>query len=170
MAMILELLGSAGFGTLLGGVFAYLGKREERAAMQMKFDHEKGMIEAQTNASIQMAKMSIEEAEVLGKLTVEKEESKAFSVSQKSSGIGESVKAFIRPVILFILMYQTYLIFKSLKELTGGLVSLPEADIVGLYKIVILMITGLTATAVSWYFAQRSSKQFDKLVEQMGIK
>ena len=35
---ILSILGSAGFGSVVGGVFGWLGKREERANMKMKYD------------------------------------------------------------------------------------------------------------------------------------
>jgi hypothetical protein len=166
MSLILELLGSAGFGSLLGGVFGWLNKKEERAVMQMKLNHEKSMIEAKTASQIQLGKLSIEEAEVVGRLAVEKADALTFKSSQKTGEVGEAVKAFIRPMILLILMYQTYLILDALEKLTGGLTSLSEADILALYKIVILMITGLTSMAVSWYFAQRSSKQFDKLVDK----
>lgn len=164
--MILELLGSAGFGSLLGALFGWLNKKEESQTLKMKLDHERAMIEANTKSQIELSKMSIEEAKVVGQLAVDKTEAQAFSTSQKSSGIGEAIKAFIRPAILAVLMYQTYLILDALETLTGGLSSLPVSDIMALYKIVILMVTGLTATAVSWYFAQRSSKQFDKLVDK----
>lgn len=42
---------------------------------------------------------------------------------------------------------------------------MPVADVVDLYRIMILSITGLTSVAVGWYFAQRTSKQFDKLLD-----
>jgi hypothetical protein len=169
--MILELLGSAGFGSLLGGLFNYLNKKEERATLQMNLSHEKNMVEAKTNASIKLAEMNIEQAKVTGDLAVEKTEVLGFRESLKTkSTVSEIIKSFIRPAILAVLMYQTYLIFSSLETLTGGLETLPESDVIGLYKIVILMITGVTSMAVTWYFGQRSSKQFDKLVDQMGIK
>ena len=165
--MILELLGSAGFGSLLGAIFGFLNKREERATLQMKLDHEKNMVEANTNASIKLSQLSIDEAKVSGQLAVEKSETLAFRDSQKSkSSIAGTLKSIIRPAILAVLMYQTYLILESLEKLTGGLASLPQSEIIALYKIVILMVTGLTATAVSWYFAARSSKQFDKLLDK----
>lgn len=163
--MILEVLGSSAIGSLLGGVFGWLSKREERASMALKMEHDLSMIQAKTTANIQIAKMGIEEAKVAGTLMVDKLEATAFVESQKStSKVADIIKSVIRPIILGLLMYQSYLIINSLESITSGLTSLPEQDIIDLYKIVILSVTGLTATAVGWYFAARSSKQFDKLL------
>jgi hypothetical protein len=169
MDWVLNILGSAGFGSALGGIFGFLAKREERANLQMKLDHDINLIKAKTEASITIAKMGVETAKVSGQLLVDKVEAKAFEVSQKSSGVlADNLKAFIRPIILGILMYQTYMILKSLEELTGGLASFSPDEVLGLYRIVMLSVTGLTATAVGWYFASRSSKQFDKLLEKFN--
>lgn len=164
---VLDVLGSAGLGTIVGGLFGWLGKREERANMKMKFDHDVNMLNAKTDAAIEMAKMGIEEAKNAGLLLVEKIEAKAFEASQKSTGkFSDTVKSMIRPIILGLLMYQTYMIIQSLEALTGGLSGFKPEEILGLYRIVVLSVTGLTATAVGWYFAARSSKQFDKLLEK----
>ena len=164
--MILEVLGSAGFGSIIGGVFGWLNKREERANMEMKFNHDLKMLEAKTNAQVEIAKMGIQEAKAAGELAVEKEEVKAFTASQVTSGIGSTIKAIVRPVIVGLLMWQTYKVNDALQTLTGGLSSLNPDEVMDLYKVVVLMITGLTCTSVSWYFAARSSKQFDKLVDK----
>lgn len=167
--MILELLGSTAFGSVIGAVSGYLTKKEERASLDMRFKHEVAMVNANTQASIEISKMSVAEAKVAGKLSVQKVEATAFKESQKSISVfADSVKAAIRPIILGVLLYQTWLILSSLKELTSGLESIPEADLIGLYKIVILMITGLTATAVSWYFSARPSKSFDTMIKKWG--
>lgn len=167
MSWLFDVFGSAGFGTLLGGVFGWLGKREERENMKMKFEHDVAMIQARTNASIEVAKMSVEEAKAAGSLLVDKIEAKAFEVSQKpTSKFSDIVKSMIRPVILSLLMYQTYMIIQSLETLTGGLEAFEADEVLGLYRIVVLSVTGLTATAVGWYFAARSSKQFDKLLDR----
>ena len=164
--MLLDILGSAGFGSIVGGIFGWLSKREERANMQMKFDYEINMVKAKTQAAIETAKLTIKQAETAGKLAVEKVEAQAFASSQKTNSFGEAVKSLIRPVILGLLMWQTYKILSALESLTGGLESMPEDEILALYRIVILSITGLTSTAVGWYFAQRTSKQFDRLIDK----
>ena len=164
---VLDVLSSAGFGTLLGGVFGYLGKREERENMQMKFNHEVSMVKAKTDASIEIAKMGIETAKTAGLLAVEKVEASAFVASQKTvSKISDVIKSMIRPVILGLLMYQTYLIINALEAIMDGLSGFTSTEILALYKIIILSVVGLTSTAVGWYFAARSSKQFDKLLDK----
>ncbi|MBL4699788.1 MAG: hypothetical protein JKX85_00885 [Phycisphaeraceae bacterium] len=164
---LLDVLGSAGFGAVTGGLFGWLGKREERENMKMKFGHDLAMLNAKTDATIEIAKMGIEEAKNAGALLVEKIEAAAFEVSQKStSKFSDTVKSMIRPVILGVLMYQTYSILGALEQLTGGLSAFKPEEVLGLYRIVVLSVTGLTATAVGWYFAARSSKQFDKLLEK----
>lgn len=167
MTWFLDILGSAGFGSVVGGIFGYLSKREERENMKMKLDHELNMIQARTDATIEVARMGIEEAKVAGSLLVEKIEAKAFEASQKSTNkFSDGLKSLIRPIILGILMYQTYMILDSLETLTGGLTAFKPEEVLGLYRIVVLSVTGLTATAVGWYFAARSSKQFDKLLDK----
>lgn len=168
---ILSILGSAGFGSVVGGIFGWLGKREERASMQMKYDHDVSMLKAQTEATVEAAKLGIETAKVAGSLAVEKIEASAFRDSQVTkSSWAEGIKSLIRPAILGMLLWQTYGILVSLEEITGGLVNMPQEDVLGLYRIVVLSVTGLTATAVGWYFAARSSKQFDKLLDRWHPK
>lgn len=167
MSWLFDALGSAGFGSVVGGIFGYLTKREERQNMKMKMEHDVSMLVARTDATIEVAKMGIEEAKSAGSLLVDKIEAKAFNTSQRTtSPISDILKSFVRPVILGFLMYQTYMITIALEDLTGGLTAFEPEEVLGLYRIVVLSITGLTATAVGWYFAARSSKQFDKLLEK----
>lgn len=166
MDFLIDIFSSAGFGSILGVIGGFFQKREERKLVEIKNKHQLAMLKAKTDATVEVAKMGIEEAKVAGSLLVDKIEAKAFEASQKTtSKIAEIMKAFIRPIILSVLMYQTYLILISLEELTGGLSGLESSEVIGLYKIVVLSITALTSTAVAWYFASRSSKQFDKMLE-----
>ncbi len=167
MNILLDILGSAGFGSILGGVFGWLTKKEERANLKAQLDHELAMLKARTDATLAIAQASVEEAKIAGQLVVEKLEAQAFVASQKTGGkLAEALKAIVRPIILGLLMYQTYLILQALEELTGGLTNMNSSEAMDLYRIVILSITSLTSTAVGWYFAARTSKQFDKLLER----
>lgn len=166
MEFLLTLLGSSGFGAITGGFFGWLSKREERENMKIRFEHQVALIKAKSDAAVIVAGIEKEKAVAIGAIEVEKQETLAFTESQKTiSSFSEIIKSLIRPAILGVLMYQTYLILVTLENLTGGLAGLPPAEIASLYKIVILSITGLTSVAVGWYFAQRTSKQFDKLLE-----
>jgi len=167
---ILDVLGSAGFGAITGGIFGFLTKKEERKNIQMKLDHKLNMVKAKTAQTIEIAKMGIEEAKNAGMLAVEKVEAGAFKDSQVSTHKwADLIKSMIRPVILGLLMYQTYMIIQSLEAITGGLETFKPEEVLGLYRIIVLSVTGLTATAVGWYFAARSSKQFDKLLDKWEI-
>jgi hypothetical protein len=160
--MILEILGSAGFGSLLGGVFGYLGKREERHNLEMRFKHEETMVAVKTDSAIKLA-------DTQGKWEVEKTDASAFQEGQKTkSSAGDFLKAIVRPLILACLMWQSYLIYMSLEKMTGGLGSLPPEAVLDLYRLLVLSVIGLTGTAIGWYFSVRTSKQFDKLLDKWG--
>ncbi len=167
MNFLLEVFGSAGFGSIIGGVFGWMGKREERKLLSEKNHHALSMLQAKTEATLQVAQMGIDQAKVAGELLVEKIDAEAFNTSQKAtSKFADTIKSLVRPVILGLLMFQTYQILTALETLTGGLEAIPASDLIALYKIVVLSVTGLTATAVGWYFATRSSKQFDRLLDR----
>lgn len=149
---------------MTGGFFT---KWMEQKAIQSKQDHEINMLSARKDLMIETAKIGMETAEVVGKLAIEQIEAKAFEVSQKTSELGATVKAFMRPLILGALGYLTYDIYDDVNLMVGGIESLPEADMIALYKIIILSVLSLFTMGVSWYFAQRSSKQFDRLTSRM---
>jgi len=166
MEFLLTLLGSSGFGAITGGIFGWLGKKEERENMRIRYEHQIELIKARTASNVEVAKLQAQGRQMQAQSLVEAEEAKAFTVSQNtSSGFAEILKSLIRPAILGVLFYQSYIIFQSLEKISGGLSRLPVADVVDLYRIMILSITGLTSVAVGWYFAQRTSKQFDKLLD-----
>jgi hypothetical protein len=123
------------------------------------------MLQAKSDAATKVAQLTMDQAKIAGTLAVERVEAEAFQESQKaSSPISEVIKSMVRPIVLGLLMYQTYLIIQTLETLTGGLQGLESSEVLSLYRIIVLSVTGLTATAVGWYFAQRTSKQFDKLL------
>jgi hypothetical protein len=162
MEFLLTLLSSSGFGAITGGVFGWLSKREERENMKIRYQHQVELIKAKSEAAVQTAEIN-HKTQII---EVEKEETRAFGESQATtSSVAEVLKSIIRPAILAALMYQSYIIFQSLEKISGGVETLPAADVLGLYKIMVLSITGLTSVAVGWYFAQRTSKQFDKLLD-----
>ena len=164
--MLLELLGSSGFGALTGGLFGWLGKKEERKNLEMQLKHEIELMQTKTDSQIKLTQANINLTKAEAQSEVEKSEARAFEESQKViSGFAENLKSVIRPAILGVLMYQTWILMTSLETLTGGLESLPAAEVLALYKVVVLSITGLTSVGVGWYFSQRTSKQFDRLLD-----
>ncbi len=166
---LMELFGSTVFGGLLGGVFGLLTKWQENKTLELKQNHEVTMIKAQTDAQIQLADKRIEGAQVEGELKVEAIEAEAFKESQtdtkgKWGWIGATAKGIMRPLITACMVYMTYQIVEDLDTLVNGLDSIPEPELIGLYKIVLLQILGLTGVCVGWWFSARPSKQFEKLL------
>lgn len=165
MEFLFDIFSSAGFGTLLGGIFGYFQKREERKNLELKYDHEVNMIQAQTNASVALAKVQMSKAQLEGELAVEKKEAQAFVNSQITNNkFSEILKDLIRPAILGVLMYMSYNILVALEQLTGGVSGLPQEEVMALYKMVVLSVLALTGTATGWYFSARTSKQFDRML------
>lgn len=166
--MILDILGSAGFGTAIGALFGWLNKREERENMKLQYDHQVNLIKANTDAAVSLAAIKIDEIKAQTTKLMEEWDARAFERSQQSSGaFSEAMKAIVRPAILALLMYQTYLILSSLDAMVGGIAGLPAEDVVSLFRTAVLSILSLTSTAVGWYYGTRTSKQFDKMMNEM---
>lgn len=166
MEFLFDIFSSAGFGSIIGLVGGAFSKWMEHKAITARNQHELDMMNARTDLMIKTAKVEQETANVVGKLAVDKIEAKAFEHSQKSSEIGNTVKAFVRPIILAVLAYFTYDIYTQVDSMVDGLNSLPEKSIVNLYKMIVLSIIALFSLGTSWYFAQRNSKQFDVMMSK----
>lgn len=166
--MILDILGSAGFGTAIGALFGWLNKREERENMRLQYDHQVNLIKANTDAAVSLAAIKIDEIKAQTTKLMEEWDARAFERSQQSSGkFAEGMKAVVRPAILGLLMWQTYLVMSALDGMVGGVAGLPAEDVISLYRTAVLSILSLTSTAVGWYYGSRTSKQFDKMMTEM---
>lgn len=135
---LMTIMSSSGVGAIVGGVFGWLNRREDRKARQADQEHEIRRIGVQSNAK------------VVGL------EAQAFTESQKTiSRIADAVKSIVRPVITGALLYMVWGILQELERLTGGITNLPATEAAALYRDITLNIISLTATAVSWWFASR---------------
>ena len=134
------IIASSGFGSVVGGVFGWLNRKEDRKDRQDERNHERAMVGLQSDADVQTAN------------------SRAFEESQKTkSAFGDAIKSAVRPLITAALLYQSYIILVSLEALTGGLRSLSPDLTLALYRDIVLNVISLTATCVSWWFASRPS-------------
>ena len=165
MNFLLDIFSSAGFGSIIGLAGGAFTKWMEHKSIQTGNAHELNMMNARRDLMIETAKVEQETAKVVGELAIEKLEAKAFETSQKTSELGATTKAFVRPALLFLLMYFTWDIYTQVEDMVGGLDSLPENDLIEIFRIIVLSVISLFTMGVSWYFAQRSSKQFDKLLK-----
>lgn len=135
-------LASSGAGSIIGGVFGLLGRKEERKAKEV--DH----------------KFKLESMRLGGNLAIEATDSQAFLESQKTlSRFGDAIKSAVRPLITGVLLWQVYIILTSLDAITGGLEALPADLAIDLYRDIVLNIISLTACAVNWWFAARGTSK-----------
>lgn len=140
MEALLQIIASSGFGSIVGGLFGWLNRKEDAKMEIQRLSNQRSMVSLQSKA---------ESA---------KYDSMAFMESQKTlSKFGDAVKSFVRPLITGVLLYMCYRIFISLESLTGGLEALETAELYQLYRDIVLNIISLTATSVSWWFAARPS-------------
>lgn len=140
--MILEslmtIMSSSGVGAITGGFFGWLNRREDRKTREK-------------DQAFELSRMDKQAA-----IEVQSLEAEAFTESQKTlSKFADAVKSLVRPVITGFLLWMVYGIFIQLETLTGGLGTLPADEIASLYRVIVLNIISLTATAVSWWFASR---------------
>lgn len=137
---LMTIMSSSGVGAITGGLFGWLGRREDRKTRQADQEFELKRISAQSNADTQTS------------------EARAFEESQKTlSIVGAAIKSAVRPIITGALLYMTYGILVELEALTGGLDTFPPEQAAQMYRDIVLNIISLTATAVSWWFASRPS-------------
>ena len=159
---VIELLASGGLSAIVGGVFGFLNRKEDRRQLAQQQEHERHMAEFELNREVTLADKGIERAIADKDVFVESEEAKGFAESLKSKfRFSEIIKSCIRPLILFAYTYQTYLIWLTLSALTGGIAALDPLYLQGLFEIVVLSILHMAIMAASWYFAQRPSKHFN---------
>ncbi len=150
-SLLSDFLSSAGFGAIAGGFFGWLSRKEEREKTKIQNKHEIDMLEHTTQRDLLLAEKAIERKEV-----------DAFVESQKATGgFSDVIKGMVRPLITAVLLFITYDIYQALDKLTGGVAALPADQQYLLYKMLIQNIITLTATAVSWWFASRSSSHLE---------
>lgn len=165
---ILGLASSSGLGAIVGSVFSWLGKKEARAEKAMELEYElKNRLQdleelklSQTH-EVDMADKQMQIAETEGQIATDLKETDGWIESIKSgmkaTGIAwvDAVRALMRPVItVYLLGISTYVAI-SISVLVGGIGSLPEDELLEMYRQVIMSLIMLTTTAVTWWFGSR---------------
>ena len=142
IAELSSILASSAAGSLIGGVFSWLNRKEEAKERASEREFKIAMVGANANAA-EMAS-----------------EARAFEESQKTIGsVGSAIKSAVRPVITAVLLYQTYMILTGLETIVGGIEALGDGEALQLYRDIVLNIISLTATSVSWWFGARPSNR-----------
>lgn len=135
-------LASSGAGSIIGGIFGLLGRKEERKAKEADY------------------KFRLESMRLGGDIAIETADAEAFKESQiTKSKFGDAIKSAVRPIITGVLLWQVFIVLTSLEAITGGLEALPVDLSIQLYRDIVLNIISLTATAVNWWFAARGTSK-----------
>jgi hypothetical protein len=137
---LLAIITSSSAGAIIGGVFGWLNRREDRIVNSQNQAHELSMVQANANAGQQTS------------------EARAFEESQKTkSSFGDAVKSAVRPVITGVLYWYVWQFIVILQDVTGGMSTLQPAVAFALYETIMLSIINLASLATSWWFASRPS-------------
>lgn len=168
LEMIIAAISSSGFGAILGAINGFIQRLEERKNLSLRFEHEQAMAKIDAERAKAEHAMGIEAAQINNQLGIEllnaESEAAAFELSQADSKFSAIVKACVRPVVLLYLLTLTTIVGVGLYQLVDGLETLGDGVIEDLFKSCVYMVLSLTSMAVSWYFAQRPSKHFDKML------
>lgn len=168
-----SLLSSSGMGAVVGMIGSYMTKKEERATLKLKLDHEYNMAEiraqeaeAEFKHEIALADKAVERAKVEGAIQKDIGELTAFTESLKEqtmqygSGFADKLRAAMRPLITTYLLVLSTVLAINIFTLVGGLENGFSADeLLALYKDVIAQLLFLTTTSVTWWFGSRPSSQ-----------
>jgi hypothetical protein len=140
IASLLAIITSSSAGAVIGGVFGWLNRREDRIVNAQNQAHELSMVQANADAGQQTS------------------EARAFEESQKTkSSIGAVIKSAVRPVITGVLYWYVWQFINILQDVTGGMSNLDPVIAFALYETIMLSIINLASLATSWWFASRPS-------------
>ncbi len=163
-----DVLASGGLGAIVGGVFSWVQKREERKNLELELAHEKEMAnidrlreEADQKHALALADKGMEQAALEGQIAtdVADAELREATVTAQAMPSGhpliDGVLRFVRPVITLYLLAIVSIIGANLHSLTGGLEALPSEDLFQLYTHIVQQTVFLAVTAVTWWFGAR---------------
>lgn len=167
---LIKLLGSAGFGTIFGGLMGIVNRKVDLQADKQKQDHELAMRDKDAAIMAQEWAARTKVAEVEGAAMVEAEGYKALSESYSfakpaKGGKMESFSAFIRPFIsigyflitsagsAWILYYAFYV----------AKVQLNNEQIGELVMYVISWVAFMGGATIGWWYAMRPGSKMPAL-------
>lgn len=165
-------MASGGLGAIVGGVFSWLDKREEREQMKLRLAHEERMADidvqlqqAEHDHALAVADKNLEQTRVEADIAAdiaETELAKA-SVNAQAQPSGnpliDGALRFVRPIITAYLLWMVTDIYRDLETATGGIQALPVEAAGELYQYVVMQILFLGTTAtVFWFGSRRNSR------------
>ena len=173
LAIILGILGSGGFGSLVGLVGGYFNRRldlegkkvdlEDHAAQRahelLKMEADRKYMESEYAQKIQVASIEADAAvEVAGYGAMEK--SYGFASTTPADGIVDKFSKSIRPLLTLLFLLFTVVIFSKIQALVDVLGPAMQTDkVVELYFMIIQWVIFQAGVSIGWWFAMRPGRQ-----------
>lgn len=179
---ILSLLGSSAFGSIIGGIFAFLNKKTDLDVKRLELDHEKAKWQndlALRDKDIEYARVEAqgqkEVAIIEGESAIESSRFLAMSESYKASSItaddiksagkwkgwlvlGKALQAWIRPVLTVVLTSAAiYLNWLLIGKLTEQWPMLDKTQQFEMGMQAFAWITGQASAALGYWFVSRGT-------------
>lgn len=139
---VINLSTGGAIGSLIGIAGAWITKREERATLRIRNEHEQAMARLKVSGEIQT------------------QDARAFTESQKTkSTIADAIRAVVRPIItIYLLTVTTWLAYVVWTK-TKGIETWETGELEELIRLIISQLLFLTTTCVVWWFGARPSSE-----------
>jgi hypothetical protein len=168
---VIKLLGSAGFGTLFGGIMGIFNRKADLAQKRVELEHEKSRWDH--DLQLREADARIMQMEVQGKLQIAQTEAEAkvevagYEAMAKSYDYArpvagskmEAFSSFVRPAVTlaFFLASTTLTACLYWKAFEFGW-NLPAEKVTELVFLVTDWTLAMAGTTIGWWFATRPGK------------
>lgn len=166
--MLTGALESTGLGAIVGGFFGWLNKKEERKQQAQDNKHELELRKWDARETmmsqrheLEVADKEIQRAETEGQIAIEAREADGWveSIKQgfKNTGIVwvDAIRGLMRPAITVIMIIACGYLLYVVNTHVDGIDSIPEGELLEIYKRIINSILFGTMTAVTWWFGSR---------------
>lgn len=179
LSIILGILGSGGFGSIVGLVGGYMNRKldmqaksleiqdkvNERAHDLAKMDKEREFMKEEWNARVQVADKENEGKQIEGDAAVEVAgydamgKSYSFAAPTPADGWVDKASKLVRPLVTVLFLVFTFLIFWQVQRLVDQLATpLTPEQILKVYIMLIEWAIFQTGVCTGWWFAMRPGK------------
>jgi hypothetical protein len=160
---IMSLMGTGGFGAIIGGACGIVTKWQDSRQRKIDNDHKAAMraldlqeLALEHQQQVLMVDKNIDLAEAEGNVAIDLKEAEGFVASLTDGGSKmDAAKSWVRPLLTVISVGYAFWIHFVIGRLVGGVTSLPVAELMTLYSYTTHQIIFLAVMAFSWWFAAR---------------
>lgn len=182
LSIILGVLGSGGFGSIVGLVGGYMNRRldmqakaleiqdkvNERAHDLLRMDKEREYMSAEFAARVQVAAKENEGKQITADAAIEVAgysamgDSYSFAATTSADGWVDKASKAVRPLVTLLFLVFTAVIFWQVQKLINALETpLTPEQAVNLYTMIIEWTVFQAAVCTGWWFAMRPGKRYN---------